>query len=303
MIDKNTKIGVVILNYKTYRDTVTCVESILSRSDGLNLEILVVDNCSPNESFEFISDEIANKRYENVSIVKTERNGGYSYGNNYGLSEMQRRNIDYCIVTNNDVIFHEDSVEKMIEPLTTDEKRALVVPKVLDANGEVTSLPTIKRRSVLKWVVGGSDKKIIYCGNEPSNVYSFSGCCFSCNVKLMDRIGMFDDNVFLYCEEAILAKKIADAGYTVYFDPASVVTHYHGVTTGKGSAFVDAEYGKSLLYYLHRYENVKFRLRAVRNLLIVRMRLKAALSKYSDKQKLTEYIKQIKLRYKQIKKS
>lgn len=303
MIDKNTKIGVVILNYKTYRDTVTCVESILSRSDGLNLEILVVDNCSPNESFEFISDEIANKRYENVSIVKTERNGGYSYGNNYGLSEMQRRNIDYCIVTNNDVIFHKDSVEKMIEPLTTDEKRALVVPKVLDATGEVTSLPTIKRRSVLKWVVGGSDKKIIYCGNEPSNVYSFSGCCFSCNVKLMDRIGMFDDNVFLYCEEAILAKKIADAGYTVYFDPASVVTHYHGVTTGKGSAFVDAEYSKSLLYYLHRYENVQFRLRAVRNLLIVRMRLKAALSKYSDKQKLTEYIKQIKLRYKQIKKS
>lgn len=298
----NVRVGVLILNYKTFSNTVTCMESILKNSSAkTDVEILIVDNCSPNESYEYLSNLIKTGKYKNVSIVKTEHNGGYSYGNNFGLTEIKKRGIDYCIVTNNDVVFHNNSISEMIAPLRADAKRVLVVPKVLNSNGNVTSLPTIKKRKILKWVVGGADGKNAYRKDQASNVYSFSGCCFACNVKLMAQIGMFDENVFLYCEEAILSKKIADAGYSIYYAPEAVITHFHGVTTGKCSAFVDSEYSKSLLYYLSEYENVRIRLWGIKRLLILKIRLKALLSKYSDKDKLASYIKQINLKYRQIK--
>ena len=299
---KNLRVGVIILNYNTYSNTVACIESILNNGSATtDVEILIVDNCSPNESFEYLSREIRDRKYGNVSIVKTDHNGGYSYGNNIGLTEIKKRGLDYCIVTNNDVLFYDNSISEMIEPLRNNEKRVVVVPKVLNVNGIETSFPTIKKRKILKWIVGGNDGKIAYRGEKASNVYSFSGCCFACNVKLMDQIGMFDENVFLYCEEAILSKKIADAGYNIYYAPASVITHFHGATTGKSSAFVDSEYSKSLLYYLYQYENVKVWLWWIKRLLILKMRFKAILLKYSDKDKLSCYIKQINLKYKQIK--
>ena len=63
------KIGVVILNYCSFGDTINLVDDLQSQSALLFMEIVIVDNASPNDSFDRL--QILNKKYRNVKIIKT----------------------------------------------------------------------------------------------------------------------------------------------------------------------------------------------------------------------------------------
>ena len=80
----NVPIGIVILNFKTWEKTVECVDSIY-KTYRESKRIVVVDNHSPNDSYTRLSAIYDNEEYKDVTVIKTERNGGFSYGNNYGF--------------------------------------------------------------------------------------------------------------------------------------------------------------------------------------------------------------------------
>ena len=88
------KIGVVILNYCSFKDTIKLVVDLQKQTALLFMEIVIVDNDSPNDSFDKL--QILNKKYNNVKIIKTEKNIGYAKGNNFGLRYLEKLlNIEY----------------------------------------------------------------------------------------------------------------------------------------------------------------------------------------------------------------
>ena len=98
-MSKLKKAGVVILNYINYKDTIECVRSFLRQKD-VNLEIVIIDNGSPNESYKILTEYF--KGYKNINIIKNMENKGYSKGNNVGIQFLQKLNLNFIIIANSD---------------------------------------------------------------------------------------------------------------------------------------------------------------------------------------------------------
>lgn len=99
------KLGVVILNYLNWKDTVECVNSIMNQTFK-NIEIVIVDNHSNNESINQMKKAFADRAF--IHIIETKKNEGFARGNNTGIDFCKNKlNLYNLLVINNDVIFIE----------------------------------------------------------------------------------------------------------------------------------------------------------------------------------------------------
>ena len=130
------KVLAIILNYKTYEMTLDLIKE-LKRIDYTDLSVLVVDNCSPNESAEVLasaSDELG------FSFIANDKNAGYAVGNNIGIRYAIEHGYDYSWILNNDVkITDEEILKKMVSIAEMHEDVACVGPEIIDIDGFVTA--------------------------------------------------------------------------------------------------------------------------------------------------------------------
>lgn len=124
-------IGVVVLNYKNYEDTLSCVRSLLNDSYS-NTEIVIVDNGSGNESVKVFNSQFCD--YKNVTVIALEQNMGYAKGNNRGISFLRNKGIENIFIANSDLIFPASPVLEYMAKCIK-EKDAVIVPTIKNPNG------------------------------------------------------------------------------------------------------------------------------------------------------------------------
>lgn len=256
-------IGVIILNYLTYNETINCVKSILKYKKN-NIKIYIVDNASPNNSFEILKDYFCN--FSNIYLVKNEKNEGYAVGNNLAIISAVKE-CQYIIISNSDVIFTKNSIDELIRPIS-ENKANCVAPMVLkDDDSEWLSnqfVPVGKKELILGYSflkrldlkktyksVSGLDKD----RKSSSYIYAPSGCCFSIDSKDFKRIGFFDENTFLGYEEAILGKKLQNNNLKVLYNPKAKIYHMHMASTKQIGGLSMVYCTQSEIYYAKRYLN------------------------------------------------
>lgn len=123
------KVGIVILNYLNYKDTIECVESI-SILDYSNLEVFIVENGSSNASYEELFKLV--KETKNIHIFRNNENLGFARGNNVGIKKALEYGCKNVLVVNNDTIFND---EKMINKLIQEAvktKAGVIGPKIFN---------------------------------------------------------------------------------------------------------------------------------------------------------------------------
>lgn len=138
-MNENEKVDIVLINYNAYQDTVECIESIYN-NNYTHINILIVDNCSTNESVsqleKFLStkfrkyykvkynfkekkyflQETINKMNNNIILIQSDVNAGFGSGNNIGFNfSKQYLNSKYCWILNNDVTIEKDTITNLIE--------------------------------------------------------------------------------------------------------------------------------------------------------------------------------------------
>lgn len=126
------KIGIIILNYLNYWDTIECIES-LEKDTYLEKRIIVVDNGSLNESWNMLSERYDNQNH--IYLLKTEKNEGFARGNNKGI-EYARNELDceFVLLVNNDTIFTEcDMIYKIL--CAYDTNIGVIGARIISANG------------------------------------------------------------------------------------------------------------------------------------------------------------------------
>lgn len=102
------KLGIIILNYNTYFDTVECVESIL-KQDYKQIEIIIVDNCSNDGSYEKFLKKFS--KVKNISVIKNDKNLGFAKGNNVGIVYARKKlGCEFIFILNSDTIFSEKNI-------------------------------------------------------------------------------------------------------------------------------------------------------------------------------------------------
>lgn len=225
----NPKVLIVILNYGTYDLTINMVKQIIEVLEYDNYKIMVIDNCSPNESAKILAQY---SKTLNYIFLANGNNRGYAAGNNIGIRYGIANEFEYTWILNNDVVFHEKNIlMRLVSDAEMQDEIACVGPKIYSSKGTPCA-PYCRRQSLWNMTLGiFEDKKyrvskIDYIGE----VYRIYGCCMLLKNKAMADVDCMDERTFLYGEEEILAERLIRKGYKTYYDSRVSITHMESTT-------------------------------------------------------------------------
>ena len=228
----------IILNYKTYKDTLILVDSLLEQDLG-NRRIIIIDNASPNESYEILNDKYGDN--DKVDVIYSEENGGFSKGNNIGLRFAKKYNPKYACVINNDVRFSISTIKELEQIYETIPDAGILVPRQIKPNGEDEKFGALNAPSF--WYDFSSYiprytrffEKLHHYVNNTNNeglqkVGFIPGAFIFINYTLFEKLDFFDELTFLFCEERILCKKVEDLKLGNYILFSHHYIHDHSTT-------------------------------------------------------------------------
>ena len=234
-----SKVGIVVLNYNDYKETREYIDKI-KKFRILN-EIVVVDNNSTDASYEVL------KRMEkgNITVLKTDDNKGYAYGNNVGIKYLKDK-VDYIIISNPDIDLEESVIKKLKADMDNDEDITVVAP-VINQNG--IYLKGWKLSRIIdeiglnfNYFHRKVEKKLKYdekkYNTELTRVDVVSGCFFMVRRDVLNLVGNLDESTFLFYEENILASKLKNINKKTYVDNKVEVKHNESVTINKTMASI-----------------------------------------------------------------
>lgn len=229
----------IILNYNDADQTISLVEEI-KEYEEIN-HIIVVDNLSTDNSYKVL------KTYETekVDVIITDTNGGYGYGNNIGIRYAHEQyKSEYIIIANPDVHFSNETITKMKCIFNYEKNVGIVAPKALKPTGDDQNLIAWKLQNKIDYGLSASMIYIKYFSNKYYNSSYFidnklmevdvvPGSLLMIKTSYMLKYGMYDENIFLYGEEEILALKFRENGFKTYIIINDTYVHDHSVSISK----------------------------------------------------------------------
>ncbi len=264
------KVAMIVVNYNEAENTVKYVKKI-SEYENVH-KIVVVDNASTELNGLDVLKEVQN---EKVVMVESKKNGGYGYGNNFGVRYLEEQNeiYDYIIVSNVDIAIEESAIERCLQVLEDDEKIAIAAPRMVNAAHQPIRRSAWKMRTFWLDVIHSTRflEAIFYkklrageysekeYGQKILEVEAISGAFFIVKYPIFKEIDMFDENVFLFYEEDILAKKIEEKQYKIVSVNDVQFVHYESQTIGKTMNYYRKmkEMFCSKMYYHKTYNHIR----------------------------------------------
>lgn len=210
----------VILNTNRREDTLACLES-LTRSDYVNLQILVLDNHSTDGSVMAIQ-----QAFPQVTIIPLTQNLGYAGNNNVGIQAALDRGADWVFVLNEDTVLSPDCLSKMIDVGEKDPQIGILGPMVYHYD-EPDIIQTAGGKFGRYW------ESIHLAQNEPDRdqfqhphpVDWISGCGIMVRRAVIEQVGMIDERYFYYWEETEWCLRAGKNGWRIMHVPEAKMWH------------------------------------------------------------------------------
>ena len=253
------KIAVIILNYNSSADCRKCI-GYLKAQQGVETEIIVIDNCSRNDEHEAVETLC---KEQGCTFIANSENKGYNAGNNVGLRYAAEKGYEYALIANPDMEFPQKNyLATLIEAMRANEDVVVCGSDIIGADG-IHQSPMGKEgnwRGSFGWIkeIFGKKKKsdaydFIDNYKESHYCHKVSGCCYMIRMSFLKSINFFDEKVFLYCEEAILSRQVEIAGKHMYYLATAQAIHRH-VKSEKGDPVKRFKtWGKSRCYFIDHY--------------------------------------------------
>lgn len=267
-------VSIIIVNYNVKDRVDACIDSIYkSNTTNLNIEIFFVDNNSIDGSYEHIKN-----KYPQVKCIKNDRNLGFSKANNIALKEAKG---EYILILNPDTILEENTFVKLIQFIKTHDRVGAVSSKLILGNGRLdtackrsfptltVALPRMLGLSKLfpRSKIFGKYNLLYLDENQTHEVDSICGAFMFIPKYVLDEVGFFDEDYFMYGEDIDLCYRIKKAGYKNYYFPEVTTIHLKGSSTKKTNlSYVNTFFGamaifvkkhlsskSNFLYYLIRF--------------------------------------------------
>lgn len=251
----------VLLNYRDYELTVRAAESIIDKLDGENYTIVIVENGSNNESAKYLAEYCAGK--DRVNLVVSDENLGFARGNNLGINYAKRHySFQYLITMNSDVVLLQSKLFESIDQIYNETRFGALGPLVLDGESrfDFSPIPTVDKTrahkllrkfklkdklltgrlgTMILWILRLKGKVVqhsscdsIYYITPHSNV-TISGCFMVFSPKFFQKFDGFNENTFLFWEEAILKLQMEKVGLSMCYDPRIIVFHQRGGSSAR----------------------------------------------------------------------
>jgi GT2 family glycosyltransferase len=240
-------------------------------SKNFKISVVVIDNASI-EKF-----EIRNSKFEiDVKIIRSEKNLGFSGGQNVGIKYSLDNGADYILILNNDTIVDKDLIEELLNTAEKDKAIGIAVPKIYFASGSEFHKDKYKKEDLGKvfWYAGGEMdwKNVIGFHRGVDGVDSgqydriektdfASGCCMLVKREIFEKVGLLDEKFFLYYEDSDLCEKIRRKGYSIIYSPKAILWHKNaGSAGGSGSSLQDYYITRNRMLFGFRYASFRSKL-------------------------------------------
>jgi len=235
------KLSIVIVNYNVEHFLEQCLYAVEKAIKHIDAEIFVVDNDSADGSCAMVS-----KKFPWATLIENKENVGFSKANNQA---MRIASGEYILLLNPDTVVEEDTFSKTIAFMESTPDAGGLGVKMIDGKGNF--LPESKRGvptpMVAFYKIFGLSKIFpkspkfsrYHLGHldkdETHQVDILSGAFMLMRKVVLDKIGLLDEDYFMYGEDIDLSYRIIKSGYKNYYYAGTTIIHYKGESTKKGS--------------------------------------------------------------------
>ncbi|HMX46992.1 MAG TPA: glycosyltransferase family 2 protein [Candidatus Obscuribacter sp.] len=256
-------VSIVIVNWKTPLLLARCLDSLKEDPQYDTFELIVVDNNSGDESVPMLKE-----KYPFVRLIENKDNAGFSRGCNQAIEIARGRNV---LLLNPDSVSVKDAISTMSKYLDDHPEVGAVGPRVLNPDG---SLQLACRRAFPS--VQASFFRLTYLSklfpNHPAvsrynmtfadpdqflDVDALSGSCMMLRRQVIDKIGLLDEDIFMFGEDIDWCWRVKEAGYRVMYIPTASVFHIHGAASRKRpvGTTINLHKGMEVFYRKHLAKN------------------------------------------------
>ncbi len=247
-------LSIVIVSYNTRDMLRACLTALPTATEDICSEVWVVDNHSPDDSAGMVAAE-----FPHVKLIANADNPGFARANNQALRQSKGRHV---VILNPDTEAEPESLTRMVGYLDTHPDVGAVGPKLLNTDG---SLQHNGRPFPTPWreFIGHSglrrlnrrayDRNYEYGREDFDETWEtdqVSGACMMVPHAIMDKVGMLDEDFFMFYEEIEWCWRIRKAGYkVVYLPEARIVHHWMGSVRQQNRAMTARLFKSALVYY------------------------------------------------------
>nr|WP_203114773.1 glycosyltransferase family 2 protein [Alicyclobacillus sp. TC] len=274
-------ISVLLVTYNSSGVIKDCLEYLGNSNIASMLEIIIVDNASTIQEWEYTIQLLDQYRcyFYNIKSMRLNENLGYAFANNRGAEIAEG---EYLLLLNPDCYVGKDAIEKCLHVLENRKDIGAVGCQLRMPNGELDlackrSLPTLWNSAMkfsgisklfprIKWISGYN---LTYL---PEDISCEVGCI--CGAFLLTRTNLYwelsglDEVFFMYGEDIDFCKRIRDKGKLIWYEGKIISLHIKGANGGRKTlTSKNSFYNAMIIYFSKHYPNKKMTLYII-NLLI-----------------------------------
>lgn len=264
MTVNNVEISIVIISWKMRDLLKKCLETIYHFTKDITFETIVIDNNSQDGTSEMVE-----KEFPQVKLIKNLQNKGVAPARNQGIKETRGK---YILILDADMELIDNSIKKLYDFMESTKDAGLVGCKLIDQNFKLQHsckrFPTLRaflfRR--LEWIDFIRNSRTLryhtmqdWEHNEIKEVDYLIGACQFFRRDVIDKIGMYDDNIFYGPEDIDFCLRVWKSGWKVYYYPFTSIIHHEQRITKKNLFSKISFKHFAGIFYLYRKYNFRIK--------------------------------------------
>lgn len=240
-------VAIILINWNTPQHSFNCITSILKYCDERNFDIILADNGSTDDSFNFLK-----KKFPKLHFIDNQTNLGFAEGNNKALEYSIKKGYKYSLLLNSDTEVDEEIVEPILNHLDKNDHVGAVQPAIywMHKREKLWNGP-----SYFNPYLGITYSENRSKPNKESKIARpdwLTGCAMMIRNDALKKSGLFTKKFFLYYEDVDLSFRVRQAGYELHYLPSVKVYHEAGVSGKQVSKDREGTLSPVIHYYLSR---------------------------------------------------
>jgi GT2 family glycosyltransferase len=238
-----------VLNYNNFESTKKCVLSILDCSLN-NIEIYIVDNNSPDNSYQKLKDF-----FKDLKVINSKFNNGYAAGHKIAVNYAIKNKFDFIWVLNNDLTVRKESLQKLLSAYESNGTGVFGSITLKSENPDVVnfgggSTDDIKEAFDYN-AYEGCLLEEYYKKTQLRKVQSVEGSSILIPLEIIKEHGFMREDFFMYGEETDYCYRLKKHSVSSFIVPESVVVH-KGAESLKNSKHLESYYRRRNILYFEK---------------------------------------------------
>lgn len=252
-------LSIITVNWKVKDLLEDCLRSIYEQTKNISFEVFVVDNNSGDGSVEMVRE-----KFPQVNLTASKDNLGFAKGNNVATRDAKGRHV---LLLNPDTKILNNALEKMVKFMDEHPDCGIAGCRLL--NPDMSHQPSVRRFPTflsqalillkLHHLFPHSSPMRHYLAEDfdyskAQEVDQVMGAFFMIRREVIEKIGILDEGFWIWFEEVDYCKRAKDAGFKIFYTPATEIIHYYGQSFKQVyNVKKQKDFNKSLTYYFKKH--------------------------------------------------